>query len=81
MEIRLTLGRKNLLLDFSSRKTKSFFRNELSAFFKEITPTISWKNISLISILQDPRQGPTLPVRAARAGAAAQALVGEGRRV
>jgi len=41
MEIRLTLGRKNLLVDFSS------------SVFKEIKPTISLKNISLISILQN----------------------------
>jgi len=53
MEIRLTLGRKNLLRDFSSRERKCFSHWYLSLVFKEITPTISLKNISLISILQN----------------------------
>jgi len=52
MEIRLALGRKNLLRDFSSRDSKCFIENELHLFFKEIKPTISLKNITLISILQ-----------------------------
>jgi len=52
MDIRLTLGRKNLRRDFSSRDSTCFIENELHAFFKEIKPRISLKNISLISILQ-----------------------------
>ena len=52
MEIRLTLGRKNLLVDFSSRAHKCIGYWYLSSVFKEIKPTISLKNISLISILQ-----------------------------
>jgi len=53
MEIRLTFGRKNLLRDFSSREQKSLAHGYISSFFKEIKPTISLKNISLISILQN----------------------------
>jgi len=56
MEIRLTLGRKNLLRDFSSRERKRWVYWCLSPVFKEITPTISLKNISLISILHE--RGP-----------------------
>ena len=52
MEIRLTLGRKNLLVDFSSRERKCFGYWYVRPVFKEIKPTISLKNISLISILQ-----------------------------
>ena len=53
MEIRLTLGRKNRLRDFSSRERKRFVRATLTSFFEEIKPTVSLKNISLISILQN----------------------------
>ena len=53
MEIRLTLGRKNLLVDFSSRARKCIGYWYVSSVFKEIKPTISLKNISLISILQN----------------------------
>ena len=53
MEIRLTLGRKNLLRDFSYRERNRFVCWELAPFFKEIKPTISLKNISVISILQN----------------------------
>ena len=53
MEIRRTLGRRNFLRDFSSRERKHFACQKLSSFFKEVKPTISLKNISPISILQN----------------------------
>ena len=56
MEIRLTLGRRNRLRDFSSWERKCHACERLSSFFKEIKPTISLKNISLISILQNSDQ-------------------------
>jgi hypothetical protein len=52
MEIRLTLGRKNLLRDFSSSERKCCACEESIPFFKEIKPTISLKDTSLISIFQ-----------------------------
>jgi len=55
MEIRLTLGRKNALPHFSSRDNIYCVRGKLRPIFKEIKPTISLKNISLISILQNSR--------------------------
>ena len=54
MEIRHTLGRKNLLSDFSFSNSKSLLKNYLRCSFKEIKKTISLNNICLISILQKP---------------------------
>jgi len=52
MEIRHTLGRKNLLSDFPFSNSKSLLRNYLRLSFKKIKKTISLNNICLISILQ-----------------------------
>ena len=52
MQSRIVLGRKDLLRDLSSRERKCLLYKELIAFFKEIKPTISLKNIGVISIFQ-----------------------------
>ena len=53
MEVRLTLGRNTLLHDSSSRERRCLLCKELIRLFKETKPTISLRNTSLISILQE----------------------------
>jgi hypothetical protein len=52
MDIRPTLGRKNLVSDFSFPNRKCLARIQCSQFSKEIVKPISLKNIGLMSILQ-----------------------------
>jgi hypothetical protein len=53
MDIRPTLGGKNLLHDFSLPNRKRLSGHELNQFFKEIVKQISLKNIGRMSILQN----------------------------
>jgi hypothetical protein len=52
MDIRPTLGGKNLLHDFSLSNRKRLTKNWLDEFSKEIVKRISLKNIGRMSILQ-----------------------------
>jgi hypothetical protein len=52
MDIGPTLGRKNLLHDFSFPNRNRLMKHGLGEFFKEIVKQISLKNIGPMSILQ-----------------------------
>ena len=53
MDIRPTLGGKNLLHDFSLSNRKWLTGNNVGRFFKEIVKQISLKNIGRMSILRN----------------------------